>query len=119
MAVENIQSAALQAPAPDVARAPAPKLSTADAAEVSTRETRVPSEPSEEQVRRVTDEPQVEPREIPVRRPRIRVSEETKRFITQLVDENQEVVRQIPPEELVEFSARFRRLQGILFDERA
>jgi uncharacterized FlaG/YvyC family protein len=118
MAVDNIPAAALNAAATNVTRAPAPKLSTADAAAAPQAVQRSAPEPSEEQVRRVTDEPSAPAREIPVRRPRIRVSEETKRFITQIVDENQEVVRQIPPEELIEFSARFRRLQGILFDER-
>lgn len=49
----------------------------------------------------------------------IRIDEATNRWVAQLVDENNEVIRQIPPEELLKIAAKFRRLQGLLFDERA
>lgn len=49
----------------------------------------------------------------------VRIDEATSRWVAQLVDENNEVIRQIPPEELLEIAAKFRRLQGLLFDERA
>lgn len=50
---------------------------------------------------------------------RISVDKESKRIVTQILDENNEVIRQTPPKELLELSARFKKLQGLLFDERA
>lgn len=52
-------------------------------------------------------------------KPRMRVDSETSRIVTQLVNKNNEVVRQIPPQELLDIAARFRRLQAVLFDKRA
>lgn len=48
---------------------------------------------------------------------RLRVDEASKRIVAQILDENNEVVRQVPPQELLDISARFNRLEGILFDE--
>lgn len=47
---------------------------------------------------------------------RLRVDAETQRIVAQIVDENGEVIRQLPPEELLELSVRFRRLEGLLFN---
>lgn len=52
-------------------------------------------------------------------RPRLRVDETSKRIIAQLVDESGEVVKQIPPEEMLRLAANFGRLQGLLFDQQA
>ena len=49
---------------------------------------------------------------------RLRVDERTKRIVAQFVDESNNVVRQLPPEELLRISAQFERLQGLLFDEK-
>jgi len=38
--------------------------------------------------------------------------------VVQILDENKQVIRQYPPEELLKIASRFRRLQGLLFDER-
>lgn len=48
---------------------------------------------------------------------RLRVDEATQRIVTQFVDESNNVVRQIPVEELLKISAQFRRLEGLLFDK--
>jgi uncharacterized FlaG/YvyC family protein len=48
---------------------------------------------------------------------RLFLDEESNRIVAQVLDENNEVVRQLPPQELLDISARFNRLEGILFDE--
>ncbi len=48
---------------------------------------------------------------------RIRLDETGRRQVVQILDENREVVRQYPPDALLRVFSRFRRLQGILFDE--
>ena len=72
---------------------------------------------------RAKDEP--EPRGVPqtlaVRQQlppntRLRVDEESKQIVAQILDENNEVVRQIPTEALLELSSKFNRLEGLLFD---
>lgn len=50
---------------------------------------------------------------------RMRVDEATSRIVGQLIDQNNKVIRQVPPQELLEIAAQFRRLQGLIFDERA
>ena len=48
---------------------------------------------------------------------RLRVDKATNRIIAQVVDENNEVVRQIPPEEMLRIAENTRQLLGLLFDE--
>ena len=48
---------------------------------------------------------------------RLHVDAETNRIIAQIVDENDEVVRQIPPEEALRIAAQTRELLGMLFDK--
>lgn len=50
---------------------------------------------------------------------RLRVDEDSKRIIAQIIDENNEVIRQIPPEEMLQIATRFRKLRGLLFDKQA
>jgi uncharacterized FlaG/YvyC family protein len=50
---------------------------------------------------------------------RMRIDKESNRIITQIIGENNEVLKQIPPDDLLRFAARFRKLQGLLFDELA
>lgn len=47
---------------------------------------------------------------------RLRVDEESNQIVAQILDENNEVVRQIPPEALLELSSKFNKLEGLLFD---
>ena len=51
--------------------------------------------------------------------PRLRIDSESRQVIAQIVDENRQVVKQIPREELLRISANFRRLNGLLFDQKA
>jgi uncharacterized FlaG/YvyC family protein len=50
---------------------------------------------------------------------RLHVDAETHRIIAQIVDENDNVVRQIPPEEWLRIAKLSRQLQGLLFDQKA
>lgn len=47
---------------------------------------------------------------------RLRVDETTRRIVAQILDANDQVIRQIPPEELLELAANVAELRGILFD---
>ncbi|MBX7259667.1 MAG: flagellar protein FlaG [Candidatus Hydrogenedentes bacterium] len=50
---------------------------------------------------------------------RLRVDDGTKRIVAQILDENREVIKQIPPEDLLQIAARLRQLEGLLFDSDA
>ena len=50
---------------------------------------------------------------------RFRITDPPRRLIAEIVDANNEVIKEIPPKEVVQIAARFRRLVGLLFDERA
>jgi len=47
---------------------------------------------------------------------RLHVDEATERVVAQILDQNREVVRQIPPEEQLRIIARAREITGMLFD---
>jgi hypothetical protein len=48
---------------------------------------------------------------------RLHLDEESNRIVAQVLDDNNQGVRQSPSEELRDISVRFNRLEGILFDE--
>lgn len=50
---------------------------------------------------------------------RLHVDEPTGRIVAEILDENNEVVRQIPPEEILQLARFLRELTGILFDRTA
>jgi len=50
---------------------------------------------------------------------RLRIDEASKRIVAQIVNEDNEIIKQIPPEELLRIAARFRDLRGKLFDRKA
>ncbi|MDP7640037.1 MAG: flagellar protein FlaG [Candidatus Hydrogenedentes bacterium] len=50
---------------------------------------------------------------------RFHLSDPPRRLIAEIVDANNKVIKEIPPKEVVEIAARFRRLVGLLFDEQA
>lgn len=50
---------------------------------------------------------------------RLRVDADTHRIIAEIVDENDKVVRQIPPEEALRIATMTRQLLGLLFDQQA
>ena len=47
---------------------------------------------------------------------RIYVDEATNRVVIQIVNADDEVIRQIPPEEILRIAERFQKLTGIIFD---
>ena len=47
---------------------------------------------------------------------RLRVDPRTERIIAEIVNEDNEVVKQVPPEELLELAETSRAIQGLLFD---
>lgn len=47
-----------------------------------------------------------------------KVYDDTNRLYVQIIDkETQEVIKQIPPQEMLELSAKIREMVGVLFDE--
>lgn len=48
---------------------------------------------------------------------RMRIDASSNRIVAQIMGANNEVIKQIPPEELLKISARIRDLQGVLFDK--
>ena len=47
---------------------------------------------------------------------RLYIDEGTNRIVAEIVDKNNEVVRQLPPEEALRIAARFREIIGLIFD---
>ena len=110
--------------ATDVARTPAPQLHGTEAVGKGQEEmpAKAPeralrqSQPKEEQAQRAAKPSSDTPR-IQASRFRLRVDEQSQRIVAQILDENDDVVRQVPPEELLKISQRMRQLEGLLFDE--
>ena len=96
-------------PAPNTA--PAPPLRESNAAREQDERA-----PSKEQVRRVENDTASGVAVPQFSRPRLRVDGASNRIVAQLVDESGEVIKQIPPEELLRIAARFGQLQGLFFD---
>ncbi len=55
--------------------------------------------------------------EIPITSTRLKLDEETKRIVIQILNARNEVVKQIPPEEWLKFLAKWQKIQGLFFDE--
>lgn len=48
---------------------------------------------------------------------RIRIDDDTDRIVTQIIDPgNNEIIKQIPPQELLEIMSRLRNIVGLLLD---
>ncbi len=47
----------------------------------------------------------------------IRVDKENNRIVVRLLNQDNQVIKQIPPEEVLEIASKMRRLQALLFDE--
>lgn len=118
MRIEGISAAGGQLPGAARPDAPAPRLGPAQAAAVLPLNQPEAPRPEEEQVRRAA-EVSKDTAPVPASKSRIRVDEASNRLIAQVVDENNEVIKQYPPEAILQFTARFKKLQGLLFDERA
>lgn len=50
---------------------------------------------------------------------RMRIDELTKRIVAQIVDEDNKVIKQIPPEEALKLAQRIRAANGLIFDRKA
>lgn len=48
---------------------------------------------------------------------RLRIDGDSKQVVAQIVNSSNEVIKQIPPEEVLKIAAQFRELCGKLFDE--
>ena len=48
---------------------------------------------------------------------KIRVDEATDRIVVQILNSNNEVIKQIPPEQLLRAIARSRQVTGLIFDQ--
>lgn len=98
------------------AAAPAPQSRTVQAPEAIAPKALAPGE---EQVQRSAENPGAAEvaSVLSTNRPRLRVDEESQQIVIQIVDKNNEVVKQIPPEDLLQLSQKFDRLQGLLFDQ--
>lgn len=55
--------------------------------------------------------------ELPFTSTRLKVDEENKRIVIQILDSQNQVIRQIPPEEWLKFLSRWQKVQGLFFDE--
>jgi uncharacterized FlaG/YvyC family protein len=50
---------------------------------------------------------------------RIRLDESTDRLVVQIVNADNEVIKQLPPEDLLRALERFREVTGLIFDRQA
>lgn len=49
---------------------------------------------------------------------RLRLDQATHQIVAQIVNQNNEVIKQIPPEEVLKIAARFRKVVGLIFNQR-
>jgi len=99
--------------------APAPPVSTAPAEAGGTAVARAASLPNQEQAQRSAKKtPEAPNPAIQTNRPRLRIDRESQTVIIQIVNEKDEVVKQIPPEDFLKNAETSRRIQGLLFDQR-
>ena len=117
MGVRSIQGQDLHGLAASAARAPASRPRTAEPAKDTAPVARASPEPDEQNVQRIASAPQDDlgPQRT---RTRLRIDRGTKQIVAQIVNEDYEIIKQIPPEELLRIAARFRDLQGKLFDRK-
>jgi len=99
---------------------PSPSRSrTAEAPGSATPKRRDDPGTGEDQVQRSEQKTDGERPAVQQRGVRLRVDEASKRVVAQIVGADNEVIKQIPPEEVLEIASKFRDLQGILFDQNA
>ena len=94
---------------------PSPGPRTAETVRDTAPAARTGPGPSEEKQATAASENRPNP---PVTRSgvRMRLDEASKRIVGQITNDMNEVIKQIPPEELLRIAARIRELQGTLFD---
>ena len=99
------------------ARAPASRPNAAEAPEKAALEARGKLHAGKERVEKAASTVQDSPT---VQRSgtRLRIDQASKRVIAQIMDQNNQVIKQSPPEEALKIAARFREICGRLFDEK-
>ena len=70
------------------------------------------SKPSTEEVQRPARAPTVNSSGV-----RLHIDESSKQIVAQIVDEDNQVIKQIPPDEALKLAQRARATNGLLFDE--
>ena len=123
MVIDEIRDVALQMTAPQIeavqpTRRPADSLEAqqAEAAEITeTAEAEVSRDSLEEAIQQLN-------RAVSILNHRLNfsVDDTTGRLLAKIIDaKTNEVVREVPPERVLEFVRRFREFMGLLFDEQA
>jgi uncharacterized FlaG/YvyC family protein len=104
-------------PSSATVRPATPRSRTADTGTEAAPAARARPGPSQDQDQSVAESADPTP---VVRRAgtRLRVDETSQRVVAQIVDQNNEVIKQIPPEEALKIAARFREVLGKLFDQK-
>jgi len=121
MGIRSVTGPALQAFSPAAAQHPAPRPQTADAAppRASSGQGTAPmaqaSPELNNHVQRTADSIEIVLNERDGTR--IRIDRATRRIVAQILDRENNVIKQIPPEEALKIAARLRELRGELFDE--
>ena len=99
------------------ARAPASRPNAAEATGKAAPEVREKPRASEERAVQAASTVQSNPA-MQRSGTRLRIDEASKRIVAQIMGQNNEVIRQIPPEEVLRIAARFREICGKLFDQK-
>jgi uncharacterized FlaG/YvyC family protein len=112
----NGQDAAVLLPV-SAARAPASRVNASEATGKTTPEMREVARMGEERTKQVAGTTQGDPAE-QRSEIRLRVDEASKQIVAQIMNQNNEVIKQIPPEDALKIAARFREICGKLFDQK-
>jgi uncharacterized FlaG/YvyC family protein len=99
------------------ARAPASRPNAAEATGKTAPEVREKPRADEERAVRAASTVQSNPA-MQRAGTRLRIDEASKQIVAQIMNQNNEVIKQIPPEEALKIAARFREICGKLFDEK-
>ena len=118
MGVRSVNGQGVELAPTPAARSPASRPPALKAETGAALLARVPPDPNQETVLQAKDVVQ-ESFALQRTGTRLRVDATSKRIVAEILDENNEVIKQIPPEELLRIAAKFRELCGILFDEKA
>ena len=121
MEIRSVTGPVLQPLGAPAARAPAPRPPTADAAPKGaysvpgTAPTARASPELDIQMQRTKNSIEIVLSERTGTR--LRIDKATKRIVAQIVGRDNNIIKQIPPEEALKIAARLRELQGQLFDQ--
>ncbi len=120
MGIRSVTDPALNALAVAAARTQAPRPQNADAApqrasSVPGTATKAPASPELNNTVQRTNSIEIVLNERTGTR--LRIDKATNRIVAQILGPDNNIIKQIPPEEALEIAARLRQLRGQLFDE--